>query len=603
MRSLFLCLFLIFRLHASIFDWFHPISERAKRAQHAMVGFDLLIEKAIQDYQIPGTAVGVVVDGHVIYAKGFGYKDLEKKSPVTPDTQFAIGSCTKAFAAFSIANLVDEGSLYWDQKVIDIFPEFRLFDLYATQHLTIRDLLTHRTGMPRHDFMWYNSDFTRGEVIKKLKHLEPSSNLRERYQYNNLMYLVAGCVLEHITEKSWEEFVRERILQRLDMTHTNFSVIEMQKSSDFSYPYTLVNGKFEKMTFRDISLIGPAGSMNSTLHDLTHWVQMQLNEGIYQGASLINPSLLQEMHTPQVIIPGAPETTESCISSYGMGWGITSYRGQYLMSHDGVSDGFTSTIALLPQQGIGVIILCNRNFSSFPRFLSLQLMDRVLELPFIDWIGQGLEGIEKSQLTQNENQVKENLLRKQGTSPSHPLESFVGIYEHPGYGIVDVRLMNGKLSAVHHGITSVLDHWHFNVFTVVEEDQHTFFPRIGTMMTFHTNLKGDIDELTIPYEPNVKDIVFVRRKQEHLPHGEYFRKFIGLYEIYGYTVEIAMRNHILYAIIPGQPIYELIPGAENEFTVKSMSGYNIRFILNKDGKVEEALLVQPYGAFTAKPKK
>lgn len=603
MRNLFFCVLLTFDLHASILDWFSPLSEKAKRAQHVMEGFDSTVEKAIRECQVPGVAIGVVVDGHVIYTKGFGYRNFEKKLPVTAETLFAIGSCTKAFGAFSIANLVDEGILQWDQKVIDILPEFRLYDFYATENLTIRDLLTHRSGLPRHDFMWYNSDFSRDDVLKRLKFLEPSCNFRERYQYNNLMYLVAGCVLERLTGKEWEEFVRERILQRLEMPHTNFSVSEMQKFSDYAQPYTVVNGKFSKMAFRDLSLIGPAGSMNSNLHDLTHWIQMQLSDGAYKGSSLINASLLQEMHTPQVIIPGAPDTKEACISSYGLGWGIVSYRGQYTLSHDGVSDGFTSTVAILPQQKIGVIVLSNRNFSALPRLLSLQILDRVLELPFIDWVRQGVEGIEKAEKLLTEDQAAQNLLRKQNTKPSHPLDAFVGFFEHPGYGEVQVSLKEGALLLTHHGITSTLEHWHYNTFSVAQEDQYTFFSRVGSRMTFHCSLKGDIDELSIPFEPNVKDIVFTRRKESHHFHTEYFRKFIGLYEIYGYTVEIAMRNHCLCAIIPGQPIYELVPGAENEFTVKSMSGYNIHFILDKNGKVAEILLIQPYGAFTAKPKR
>lgn len=591
------------QLQASIFDWFSPLSDKAKRAQTVLEGFDATVEKAIKDYQIPGVAVGVVVDGHVVYAKGFGFRDLEKKYPVTNHTMFAIGSCTKAFTSFAIATLVNEGLLHWDQRVIDIAPEFRLYDQYATQNLTIRDLLTHRSGLPRHDFMWYNSNLSRIDVMRKLRYLEPSCNLRERYQYNNLMYLAAGYAVEQLTGKTWEELVQERILQPLEMKHTNFSIEEMQKSNDFAFPYIEKNGNIEKMNFRDISLIGPAGSMNSCLNDLSHWVQMQLNGGIYKNIPQINPSLLQEMQTPQVIVPGAPETKESVLYAYGMGWGIASYRGQYFLSHDGVSDGFTSTIGLLPQHGIGVIILSNRNFCSFPRFLSIQIIDRVLELPHIDWLKEGLEGIQKTQTLSNEDLSIEAQLRKKGTTPSHPLEDFVGTFEHPGYGTISIGLTHGHLSANFNGISSELEHWHYDVFSIKQENQHTFFSRIGSKITFRGDIRGDIDEVSIPFEPTVSDIVFKRKREEILSHASYFRKFIGLYEIYGYTVEIAIRNHTLCAIVPGQPVYELVPGSENEFTVKSMNGYNLRFVLSPEGRVEEALFVQPYGAFTAKPKR
>jgi len=568
-----------------------------------MEGFDAIAEKAIKDYQVPGLAIGIIVDGHLVYAKGFGFRDVEKKLPVSNDTLFAIGSCTKAFTAFTLGTLVDEGELHWDEKVIDVFPEFRLHDPYATQNLTIRDLLTHRSGMPRHDFMWYNSSFSRFDVMRRLRYLEPSCNLRERYQYNNLMYLVAGYAAEQLTGKDWEELVRTRILQRLDMKNTNFSVEEMQKSSDFAVPYVEKNGHLERMAFRDISLIGPAGSMNSCVHDLSHWVQMQLDDGVYKTISQINPAILQEMHTPQVIIPGAPETKESLIYAYGLGWSIASYRGRYFLSHDAGTDGFTATIGMLPQEGIGVIVLSNRNLTSLPRFISLQAIDRLLELPSLDWLKQGVEGISKEKQSSKESKQKENLLCKKGTDLSHPVDHFIGKYEHPGYGTVSVDLVEGRLCSTFNGISSFLEHWHYDVFSIVEETQHTFFSRAGTKVTFRNNMKGDVDELMIPFEPSIPDIIFKRKNEDSHSQLSYFRQFVGLYEIYGYTVEIALRKSTLCAIIPGQPLYELVPSSENEFTVKSMTGYNVRFVLHPDGRVEEILLVQPYGAFTAKPKR
>lgn len=585
-------------LQASLFDWFNPLSEKAKRAQTIMEGFDEVIEKALQDYQIPGVAVGVIVDGHIVYSKGFGYRDVEKKYPVTSNTLFAIGSCTKAFTSFAVATLINEGLLHWDDRIIDIAPDFRLHDPYATQNLTMRDLLTHRSGLPRHDFMWYNSKLSKEEIIRKLRYLEPSCNFRERYQYNNLMYLAAGYAIEQLTHKSWETLVQERILNPLDMKHTNFSVQEMQKSSDFAFPYIEKNGGLEKMNFRDISLIGPAGSMNSNLRDLSQWVQMQLNGGVHKNTLQINPSLLQEMHTPQVIVTGAPETKESLLYAYGMGWGIASYRGQYFLSHDGVSDGFTSTIGLIPAHKTGIIILSNRNLSAFPRILSVQIVDALLELPFIDWMKEGLEGIQKTQLGNGEDP-----LRKKETTPSHPLKDFTGSFEHPGYGTVNISLDKGKLYLYFNGILSELEHWHYDVFAIRKENQHTFFSREGSKITFRSDLNGDIHEVLIPFEPTVSDILFKRKKEETHSSAAYLQKFTGLYEIYGYTVEVAIRNHALCAIIPGQPLYELVPGAENEFTVKSMTGYNLRFVFSPNDRVEEVLFVQPYGAFSAKPKR
>lgn len=595
---------LMTQCQASILDWFSPLSDLAKRAQAVMEGFDPIVERALIDYNVPGISIGIVIDGYLVYAKGFGYRDLERKLSVTADTVFPIGSCTKAFTSFVMGTLVEEGLLHWDQLVVDIIPEFRLYDQYATQNLTMRDLLTHRTGMPRHDFMWYNSKMTRADVIRRIRYLEPSCDLRERYQYNNLMYLIAGYAAEQLSKKSWESLVSDRILKPLGMNHTNFTIDEMIKEIDFATPYIEKNNMCNKMTLRDISLIGPAGSINSNVNDLARWVQMQLNGGTYENHSLISPATLQEMHTPQVIIPGAPETKESLLSAYGIGWGISTYRGQYLLSHDGGVDGFTSAVGLLPRQGVGVIVLANRNLTSLPRFLSLQAIDRVLELPFIDWLQQGLDGIHKSKESAKVSKMKEDLLRKKGTTTSHPLEHFVGAYEHPGYGIISLALVDGKLAAIFNGLPWQLDHWHYDVFVISEGTQETLISHEGTKISFRNNVKGDIDELLIPLEPKASDIVFCRKCEEVYSTLDYLRQFTGLYEIYGHTVEIVIRNHALCAIIPGQPLYQLEPTAsENEFTVKSMTGSTIRFILNGEGKVDEILLVQPYGAFIAKPKK
>lgn len=569
-----------------------------------MAGFDPLVEKALKDYGVPGLSIGVVVDGHLVYAKGFGMRDLEKKLPMTADTVCPIGSFTKGFTAFAAGTFVDASLLDWDQKVIDLIPEFRLNDLYATQKLTVRDLLTHRSGMPRHDFMWYNSKMSRAEVLRRLQYLESSCEPRARYQYNNLMYLVVGYVMEQMAHKSWETIVQEKILVPLQMHHTHFSLAEMQKEIDHAVPYVERGGVLRKMKHRDISLIGPGGGLNSNVNDLSHWLQMLLAEGVYEGKSLISSSTLQEIYTPQVVVPGVAETKEPIIQAYGMGWYISSYRGQYFLSHDGVSDGFTSVIGLLPHKGIGVVVLTNRNLSSLSRVIALQAIDRVLELPPIDWIQEGMDALRKGKEGAKENKLKEDLSRKKGTTPSHALDDFVGNYEHPGYGVIAIELVDKRLQVTFNGITSLLDHWHYDVFQIAEETQEMFFSREGTKISFRNNLMGEVAEILVPFEPNTRDIVFARRAKESYSDLSYLRQFIGVYEVYGYTVEIALRNQALCAIIPGQPIYELVPSpSENEFTVRALSGYTVRFVLDAGKQVTEVLLVQPYGALSATPKK
>jgi CubicO group peptidase (beta-lactamase class C family) len=594
--------FLLFLLPV-LLSAFEPLSPKAQRAVALLEGLDPQIEKALKDYQVPGVAVGVVVDGHIVYAKGFGYRDVERKLPVNKETLFAIGSCTKAFTTFVIGNLVDEGLLEWDQPVIDILPEFRLWDQYATTNVTLRDLLTHRTGMPRHEFFWYNSKMSKSEMLKRIRYLQPSFEIRERYQYGNLMYFTAGLAMEKVAGKPWESLIRERILAPLEMTHTNFSIEETQKTDNFAAPYLEKNEKLKKIPFRNLSLIDSAGAINSNIEDLTHWLQMLLAGGVYKTKALISPATLQELHAAQVIVPGAPECKESLLYAYGIGWGVLSYRGHYFVSHDGVSDGFTSVAGLLPGENIGIVVLANKNMTSLSRYISLAMIDRLLELPPHDWFQDGVESIRKNKEGMKEIRAQEDRLRKKGTHPCHPLDEYVGIYEHPGYGKLTVELVDGHLNAIYNDLIFVLDHWHYDVFNVAQEKQDMVVSFEGTKFTFCNNANGEIGELIVPFEPTADDIVFKRKHEEKLSTLTYLRQFTGAYEIYGYTVEIVIRDHGLVAIIPGQPNYELIPSSENEFVVKSMTGSTVRFMMDSNNKVVEVLLIHPYGAFSANPKR
>lgn len=581
-------------------EWLAP-SFKAERARVVLENLDTVVEQALKDFDIPGLAVGVVVDGHVVLAKGYGFREMELKQSVTPNTVFAIGSCTKAFTTFAMGILMEEGKLYWDQPVVDILPEFRVWDSHATQNLTLRDLITHRSGLPRHDYMWYNSSFSREELLKRLRYLEPACDIRERYNYNNLMYMTAGLAIERVVQKSWEEVISEKILKPLEMNATSFSIAEVQKMSDFAFPHFERNSQLKRVPFRDFSMIGPGGSMNSNIADMTHWIQMLLASGVYKNTALVSPAMIQEIEAPSVIISGYPDNKEALLNAYGLGWRISSYRGHYHLSHDGGVDGFTAAIGLLPQDKIGIIVLVNKNLSNLPYHLTLEIMDRILEVPSHAWLSEALEQVQKNRKTASENRQNEGIHRKKGTTSSHFLEEFAGDYEHPGYGNLHIEAKEGKLYSTMNGITSILDHWHYDVFAVSEELQDVFVPRDGMKFTFRNNTHGDIEEVLVPFESGAPDIVFKRKPDEQFSNLAYYRQFCGLYEIYNVIIEVALRDRALVAIIPGQPIYELVPGSENEFNVKSMNSYSVRFVKNPDGSIEEALIVLPYGAFSAQP--
>lgn len=590
--------------YAGVFDWMNPNSAKVNRIRGLIEDFEPAIQKALNDYQVPGISVGVVVDGQLVYTKGFGYRDLENKQPATADTLYAIGSCSKAFTSFLVGTFVDEGRIHWDERMIDILPEFRLSDHHATLHVTLRDLLAHRSGIPQHDLMWYNSPtITRAEVIRRLRYLEPSCDIRERYQYNNLMYLAAGYAMEHLAGCSWETLVSERILQPLGMKQTGFKVDQMQSAANFALPYIEKNDALYKMCFKDISLVAPAGGIHSNVTDLAKWLGMHMNGGVFNGTSVISPAALQEMHAPQSIVAGAPESNESLIYTTGLGWNVLSYRGHLYVSHDGGVDGFTSVVGFLPRDHVGVIVLANKNLTTLPRYLSNQLIDRMLELPGIDWLKEGVDAIEKSKNTKFNVQLNEEMVQKQGTHPTHPLSEYVGEYRDEGYGSLFIEEREGKLYAVINNLECLLAHWHYDVFVIAEESQDMCRTREGVKFSFLNGPNGEVEKVAIPFEPKTKDIVFKKQVVESLYAETYLKQFVGVYEIYGYVVEIVLRKGTLCALIPGQPIYELVPSIKNEFTVKSFANYTIRFVINQNQNVEEVLLIQPYGAFSAKPKK
>jgi CubicO group peptidase (beta-lactamase class C family) len=596
--SIFSLLVLPVKAHA-FFGWFNSLSTKAERAQKVLDGFDAKIEQALKDFDVPGLSIGIVVDGHVIAAKGYGIRDLERKLPVTPDTIFGIGSCTKAFSTFAIGTLVEEGLMEWDQPVCDILPEFRLSSQYATQNVTLRDLVTHRSGMARHPYLWYNSKCSQQELLKRLRYLDPGCDIRERFIYGDLMYMVAGLAVEKAAQKPWEDVISEKILTPLEMKRTNFSVANSKQDENHAIPYVGRNGMIRRMPFRDFSLIGAGGAMNSTANDLTHWLEMLLAQGVYCERPLISTAGLQEMFGGQVIVSGYAEIKDLLLNAYGLGWGIHSYRGHYLVSHDGGVDGFTSVVGVLPYDGIGIVVLANKNLSTLPRLIAFEALDRILELSRRDWLKEGVEQIQNTKKGALEKGEAESLHRKKGTTHSHPLDQYVGEYDHPGYGRVSVQLTDGKLAATYNDITSVLDHWHYDVFSIVEDSEDLLVSREGTKFTFRNNLNGDIEELLIPFEPKTADIVFKKVPDGNFSNLGYFRQFLGIYEIYNISVEITIRDRALVAIIPGQPIYELLPLSENEFSVKSMASYNVRFVKGVDEQVDEVLLILPYGSYSA----
>jgi CubicO group peptidase (beta-lactamase class C family) len=556
-------------------------------------GLDEYISKTMADWKVPGLAVAVIKDGKTIFSKGFGYRDVEKKLPVTPNTIFAIGSTTKAFAATSVALMVDDGKLEWDKPVKSYIPTFKLHDTFATERMSPRDLLCHRSGLPRHDLMWYNSTFTRREMLDRLQYLEPNRDFRTYFQYQNLMYMTAGYLAGEAAGMSWEGLVRQRIFEPLGMTSSNFSVEDTQKTADFALPYEEKDEVVKEIPFRNITEVGPAGSINSSVSELVNWVLLQLNKGKHGETRLISEAALKQIHNPQMTIedPLWTELMQAEYIMYGLGWFIQPLQGHTLIHHGGNIDGFSAFVSFMPDQNTGVITLSNLNGTFGPQAIAYHIYDLLLGVEPIDWSGKYKTIIDKLKAVQEEGKAKSAADRKSDTQPSHSLDSYVGEYEHPGYGVLSITKKDGGLTATYNAIPMPMEHYHYDIFEGVPQEIEMRFK-----IFFYGDVKGNIDRLAIQLEPSVKESVFTRMPDKSMKEAGFLSTFVGKYELMpGVALEVSLRGaDTLIVTVPGQPTAELVPYQGTTFNIKGASGFSIEF------KGEEAVVTQPNGVFVAK---
>lgn len=455
---------------------------------------DHYINSSMKDWKVPGVSVSVVRDGAVVYMKGFGVRDIGTKQPVTADTLFDIGSCTKAFTSAEVAMLVDEGKMQWDGKVNTYIPFFRLSDPLANQDVTIRDLLTHRTGVPGADFIWFvDPQAPRETLIRKLAYVQPNKGFRTTFQYQNLMYVAAGYAVEQVAHTSWDEFTRSRVFAPLGMTESDTSAIEAQKAPDHATPHEEnPDGSVKTIPWHNIDNVGPAGSINSSARDMAKWIAFQLGDGTYQGKQLISAENMREMHSAQMVISLEGEIPkvffpDSMQLSYGLGWFVQDYRGHQLIIHAGDIDGFATMVALIPEIHTGYFVVINSG-SLYRQVLSNQIADHLLHLPDAHWS----ERFKKMRVElQTEEKAGEAWQSKRtpGTHPSRDLSAYAGEYENPAYGKAEIGYQNGKLSLHLGAIESDLEHFQYDTFVAKV--------RSPTRVTFNLNADGNPSQFTM----------------------------------------------------------------------------------------------------------
>lgn len=561
-----------------------------------LAGFDDFVRSTMEAWKVPGLAIGIVKDNEIISLSGFGRRDIDRDLPVTPHTLFPLASGTKAFTTMALALLVDEGKLEWDTPVRHYLPSFKLYDPVVSERLTPRDLVTHRSGLPRHDLVWYNSPHSREALVRQLQYLEPNKDFRTVWQYQNLMYMTAGYLIEYLTGQSWEAFVQARLFQPLGMSDSNFSVEVSQAVEDHALPYKEKDEVLTQIPFYNALAISPAGAINTSVADMTQWLRLHLNQGVHEQQRLISEAQLRDMTMPQMVMQESSKYTELSQPSYGLGWIIEPYRGHAFIYHGGNIDGFSTMTTLMLPDKIGVVVLSNLNNTPTPWIVCLNVYDRLLGLEQINWMERHKQDEAEGKAGEAKGKAKSETERVPETRPSHPLESYEGEYEHPGYGLLSFKLIEGALQAQLNGNSFPANHYHYDTFELLWEQ-----PDLRYKATFNTNVRGDIDGLVVPFEPTVRDIVFKRVPDPRMSDRSFLGQFLGEYELMGFPMSIMLRGETtLMARLPSQPEVELVPRRGTEFLIKDLSGYSLEFIQDDAGAVTEALVTQPWGVFTAK---
>jgi CubicO group peptidase (beta-lactamase class C family) len=561
--------------------------------------FDAYIQKAMREWKVPGVAIAIVRNDSVVFTRGYGVRRIGDPAPVDPRTMFAIGSSSKAFTAAAIAMLVDEGKMQWNERVTTYLPGFEMYDPYVTRELTIRDALSHRSGLARGDVMWYGSAFDRDEILRRVRYLKPSWSFRSEFGYQNLMYLAAGQASAAVAGISWDQLIADRIFAPLGMRESNTSVKRLAGNANVATPHVTVDDSVVAVPYRDIDNIAPAGSINSNVVDMAQWVRLQLGEGKYAGKQLVTTGNMKQMHTPHTVIRleggWGLMFPEAHLMSYGLGWFMNDYKGKLAVHHGGNIDGMSALVAMLPEEKMGAVILTNMNGTPLPSVIVHRIFDDQLGLPPTDFSADLLAKYDALQKQGREAVAKREAQRVAGTRPSLPLEKYAGTYSDSMYGDAVVKYANGTLR-IEYGpaFQGELEHWHYDTFRAAWEG-----PTQGkAFVTFSIDGSATVAEAQVE---NIAEFRRVAPKADATPAvrvaAAELRKIVGRFgaKELPFAVDVQLVGDDLKVSVPGQPAYSMVPVTPTRFRLAGAGipeGFYMDYTM-EGGRVRSVRFEQP----------
>ncbi len=481
---------------------------------------DSILDRVLKDHHVAGFAVAVVKGDNVIYSKGFGYRDFAQKKPVTPNTLFAIGSSSKAFTASLLGLLRKDGKLTFEDRAVALLPALKFYNDEMDNQIVLKDLMAHRTGLSRYDLSWFlfNSK-NRDSLITRVRFMKPSSGLRMKWFYNNFMYLAQGMIVERLSGKTWEQNIQEKFFTPLQMTRSNTDILAFQRDSDVSLPYSLSkDNTIKQIDYYNINGMGPAGSINSSVSDMSNWLKVWLNQGYFNGKEILPTDYIKEAASSQMVMDaGLPDKHKDVfLSNYGLGWMIGSYRGHYQVEHGGNINGFSANVSFFPTDTLGIVVLTNQNVSRVPTVVRNSISDILLGLDPIDWNGEKKAEIDSLRQVKKEAEK----LPVPSTKASHPLKQYIGSFENPAYGIIEIKLKDSHLYSELGHEKVILLHRHYDVFDPHSVDKNGVVDTepSNLLFNFFSDVDGQIQGIGILLDGSEKPVMFDRKADKN--HSE-----------------------------------------------------------------------------------